>query len=214
MRRAAGFRLRAAACSAAATPTTRRGSCVRPQAGVLELRASAFHVTRKPACSKCVRRHFMSHATPGCDGVRTAACPARQKREARVPPSTRRGLTRTPFSRFSLGAASRVYAYAASLATVPRRRRHFPEIEITFDARTEDEEDVQEGDVINLCVKVERKHLPEEMAWADSDDEDDEPDEAIFEEQVARFGIDRAPMRAPDEGPRLEPPMRCPNESA
>ena len=124
------------------------------------------------------------------------------------------GLTRIRVCRFSLGAASRVYAYAASLATVPRRRRHFPEIEITFDARTEDEEDVQEGDVINLCVKVERKHLPEEMAWADSDDEDDEPDEAIFEEQVARFGIDRAPMRAPDEGPRLEPPMRCPNESA
>jgi len=64
---------------------------------------------------------------------------------------------------------------------------HFPEIEITFDARTEDEEDVQEGDVINLCVKVERKHLPEEMAWADSDDEDDEPDEAIFEEQLKEY---------------------------
>ncbi len=31
---------------------------------------------------------------------------------------------------------------------------HFPEIEITFDARVEDEEDVQEGDVLNLTVKA------------------------------------------------------------
>jgi len=61
---------------------------------------------------------------------------------------------------------------------------HFPDVEITFDARVEDEEDVQEGDVLNLVVKIERKHLPDDPNWADSDDEDDEPDEAIFEEQL------------------------------
>jgi len=61
---------------------------------------------------------------------------------------------------------------------------HFPDVEITFDARVEDEEDVQEGDVLNLVVKVERKHLSDDPNWADSDDEDDEPDESIFEEQL------------------------------
>jgi preprotein translocase subunit Sec63 len=61
---------------------------------------------------------------------------------------------------------------------------HFPEVEITFDAKTEDEADVQEGDVLNLVVKVERKHLPDDPNWADSDDEDDEPDESVFEEQL------------------------------
>jgi len=61
---------------------------------------------------------------------------------------------------------------------------HFPDVEITFDARTEDEDDVQEGDVINLVVKIERKHLPDDPNWADSDDDDDEPDESIFEDQL------------------------------
>jgi hypothetical protein len=61
---------------------------------------------------------------------------------------------------------------------------NFPDIEITFDAKVEDEEDVQEGDVLNLKVKVERKHLREDPDWADSDDEDDEPDEAIFEKEL------------------------------
>jgi len=64
---------------------------------------------------------------------------------------------------------------------------HFPDVEITFDARVEDEEDVQEGDVLNLCVKIERKHLPDDPDWADSDDEDDEPDESIFEDQLKGF---------------------------
>ena len=43
---------------------------------------------------------------------------------------------------------------------------------------------MQEGDVLNLKVKVERKHLREDPDWADSDDEDDEPDEAIFEKEL------------------------------
>jgi preprotein translocase subunit Sec63 len=64
---------------------------------------------------------------------------------------------------------------------------HFPDVEISFDVKTEDEEDVQEGDVINLTVKVERKHLPEDPDWVDSDDEDDEPDESIFEDQLKGF---------------------------
>ena len=59
-----------------------------------------------------------------------------------------------------------------------------PRSNITFDARTEDEEDVQEGDVINLVVTVERRHLAEDPDWVDSDDEDDEPDESIFDEQL------------------------------
>ena len=49
---------------------------------------------------------------------------------------------------------------------------HFPDVEITFDARVEDEEDVQEGDVLNLVVKIERKHLPDDVNWVDSDDAD------------------------------------------
>merc|ERR1719253_594274 len=61
---------------------------------------------------------------------------------------------------------------------------HFPDIEITFDAATEDEEDVQEGDVINLVVTIERKHLPDDPDWADSDDEDADPDDSIFDEQL------------------------------
>jgi len=62
---------------------------------------------------------------------------------------------------------------------------HFPDVEISFDARVEDEDDVQEGDVLNLVVKIERKHLPDDPNWADSDDEDDEPDDSIFEEQLS-----------------------------
>ena len=54
---------------------------------------------------------------------------------------------------------------------------HFPDIELSYDARVEDEEDVQEGDVLNLVVTVERRHLAEDPDWVDSDDEDDEPDE-------------------------------------
>jgi len=64
---------------------------------------------------------------------------------------------------------------------------NFPDIEISYDAKVEDEEDVQEGDVLNLTVKVERKHLQEDPGWIDSDEEDDEPDEAIFEKQLAEF---------------------------
>ena len=64
---------------------------------------------------------------------------------------------------------------------------HFPDIEIMFDARVEDEEDVQEGDVLNLAVTIERKHLPEDPDWADSDDEDDEPDESMFEEELKQY---------------------------
>ena len=61
---------------------------------------------------------------------------------------------------------------------------HFPETEITFNASVEDEEDVQEGDVLNLTVKIERKHLPDDASWADSDCEDDEPDEHVFDDQL------------------------------
>jgi len=64
---------------------------------------------------------------------------------------------------------------------------HFPDIEISFDARVEDEDDCQEGDVLNLTVTIERKHLPDDPEWADSDDEDDEPDESIFEEALKGF---------------------------
>mmetsp|Transcript_13762 Transcript_13762/g.35425 ORF Transcript_13762/g.35425 Transcript_13762/m.35425 type:complete len:779 (+) Transcript_13762:124-2460(+) len=64
---------------------------------------------------------------------------------------------------------------------------HFPDIEISFDARVEDEEDVQEGDVLNLTVTIERKHLAEDPEWVDSDDEDDEPDESIFEEELKQY---------------------------
>jgi translocation protein SEC63 len=61
---------------------------------------------------------------------------------------------------------------------------HFPDIHISFDARVEDEEDVQEGDVLNLVVTIERRHLADDPDWVDSDDEDDEPDESIFDEQL------------------------------
>jgi len=64
---------------------------------------------------------------------------------------------------------------------------NFPEIEISFDARVEDEEDVQESDVLNLTVKVERKHLAEDPDWIDSDDEDDEPDQGLFDKQLAHL---------------------------
>ena len=63
----------------------------------------------------------------------------------------------------------------------------FPNIEISYDARVEDEEEAQEGDVLSLTVKVERKHLDEDPDWVDSDDEDDEPDEAIFEKQLEDY---------------------------
>jgi len=64
---------------------------------------------------------------------------------------------------------------------------HFPEIEITFDAHVEDEEDVQEGDVLNLVVKIERKHLPDDPNWVDEDENYDEPDSSIFDEQLKDF---------------------------
>uniref|UniRef100_A0A7S4BDZ6 J domain-containing protein n=1 Tax=Chrysotila carterae TaxID=13221 RepID=A0A7S4BDZ6_CHRCT len=64
---------------------------------------------------------------------------------------------------------------------------HFPDIEISFDAKVEDEEDVMEGDVLNLTVTVERKHLAEDPDWVDSDDEDDEPDESVFEKELAHL---------------------------
>lgn len=41
--------------------------------------------------------------------------------------------------------------------------------------------------MINLEVKVERKHLPEDSTWADSDEEDADPDDSIFDEQVHSF---------------------------
>jgi len=61
---------------------------------------------------------------------------------------------------------------------------NYPDIVISFDAKVEDEEDVQEGDVLNLTVTVERRHLAVDEDWVDSDDEDDEPDETIFEKQL------------------------------
>ena len=42
---------------------------------------------------------------------------------------------------------------------------HFPDIELSYDARVEDEEDVREGDVLNLTVTVIRKHLPDDLGW-------------------------------------------------
>ena len=60
---------------------------------------------------------------------------------------------------------------------------HFPEVEVTWVVKTEDEEDVQEGDVLSLTLKVERKHLPDDPDWED-DEGDEEPDESIFEEQL------------------------------
>eukprot|EP00962_Isochrysis_galbana_P033374 scaffold11155_cov141-Isochrysis_galbana.AAC.9 len=67
---------------------------------------------------------------------------------------------------------------------------NFPDIEISFDARVEDEEDVREGDVLNLTVKVERKHLSEDPTWVDSDEEGDEPDEGLFDKQLAHLEED------------------------
>jgi translocation protein SEC63 len=63
---------------------------------------------------------------------------------------------------------------------------HFPDIELSYDARVEDEEDVREGDVLNLTVTVIRKHLPDDLG-TDSDDEDEEPDEAIFDKELEEF---------------------------
>jgi len=63
---------------------------------------------------------------------------------------------------------------------------HFPDIEISYDARVEDEDDVREGDVLNLTVTIFRKHLPDDNG-DDSDDEDDEPDEAIFDKELEDF---------------------------
>jgi len=64
---------------------------------------------------------------------------------------------------------------------------HFPEIEISFDAHVEDEEDVQEGDVLNLVVKIERKHLPDDPNWVDEDEDEDEPDDSIFDSQLSEY---------------------------
>ena len=50
---------------------------------------------------------------------------------------------------------------------------HFPDIEISYDAKVEDETDVQEGDVINLNVTIERKNLPDDPTWT-SIEEDEE----------------------------------------
>ena len=58
---------------------------------------------------------------------------------------------------------------------------------ISFNASVEDEDDVQEGDVLNLTVELERKHLPPDEGWVDSDDEDDEPDESVFAQQLEEF---------------------------
>jgi len=62
----------------------------------------------------------------------------------------------------------------------------FPDVEITYDARVEDEDDVREGDVLNLTVSVTRKHLPDDN-FDDSDDEDEEPDESIFDKELEPF---------------------------
>jgi len=63
---------------------------------------------------------------------------------------------------------------------------HFPNIDITYDARVEDEDEVREGDVLNLTVTVVRKHLPDDLPDED-DDEDDEPDESIFDKQLEDY---------------------------
>ena len=41
--------------------------------------------------------------------------------------------------------------------------------------------------MLNLAVKIERKHLAEDKDWIDSDDEDDEPDETTFDKQLEQF---------------------------
>ena len=53
--------------------------------------------------------------------------------------------------------------------------------------------------MLNLVVKIERKHLPDDPNWADSDDEDDEPDESIFEEQLKEYA--EQPLHALDNTP-------------
>eukprot|EP00325_Prymnesiales_sp_UTEX-LB-985_P028619 CAMPEP_0174719936 /NCGR_PEP_ID=MMETSP1094-20130205/32377_1 /TAXON_ID=156173 /ORGANISM="Chrysochromulina brevifilum, Strain UTEX LB 985" /LENGTH=780 /DNA_ID=CAMNT_0015920341 /DNA_START=71 /DNA_END=2413 /DNA_ORIENTATION=- len=63
----------------------------------------------------------------------------------------------------------------------------FPDIEITWDAKVEDEdEELQENDLATLHVKIERKHLPDDLEWQDSDDEE-EPDDSIFEDQLKGY---------------------------
>ena len=65
---------------------------------------------------------------------------------------------------------------------------HFPDIELSYDARVEDEEDVREGDVLNLTVTVVRKHLPDDgLPDEDDDDDDDDPDEAIFDKELEAY---------------------------
>jgi len=84
-------------------------------------------------------------------------------------------------------------------ADIDRFLTNFPEIEISFDAKVEDEEDVQEGDVLSLTVKVERKHLPEDPDWVDSDEEDDEPDEDMFSKELAHLEPDSEEYEAKKE---------------
>ena len=64
---------------------------------------------------------------------------------------------------------------------------HFPDIEISFDAKVEDEEDVQESDVLNLNVTVERKNLKHDPDWVGTDEEEDEPEESVFEKALEEF---------------------------
>merc|ERR1719247_2794892 len=65
---------------------------------------------------------------------------------------------------------------------------HFPDIELSYDARVEDEEDVREGDVLNLTVTIVRKHLPDDnLPDDDDDDDDDDPDEAIFDKELEAY---------------------------
>ncbi len=61
---------------------------------------------------------------------------------------------------------------------------HFPDIEISYDAKVEDESDVQEGDVINLNVTIERKNLPDDPTWTSIEEDEEEPDDSIFEEAL------------------------------
>jgi preprotein translocase subunit Sec63 len=65
---------------------------------------------------------------------------------------------------------------------------HFPDIDLSYDARVEDEEDVREGDVLNLTVTVVRKHLPDDgLPDEDDEDDDDDPDEAIFDKELEAY---------------------------
>lgn len=66
--------------------------------------------------------------------------------------------------------------------------QHFPDVELSYDARVEDEDDVREGDVLNLTVTVTRKHLPEDgLPDEEDEDDDDDPDEAIFDKELEAF---------------------------